>query len=286
MKKKIDCGKKSREEKLMKKSRMIPIIILIAIIMALGILSFGPGASQRIDIVGSTSVQPVAEKLVEEYKISHPDVKINVQGGGSSLGIKTVHDGIADIGMSSKELDSSGKEGISEYEIGKDGIVVAVNVKNNVSDLTKSQLKDIFSGKITNWREVGGNDGEIHIVCREAGSGTLNAFEDIVMGDTKIKSDAIVQSSTEAVKQSVKQDENAIGFVSFAHVSDDVKTLNIGGVTPGNETIADGSYELQRPFLFLVKGNPSGELKKFIDWTGGSEAQKIIEEEKIIKSTE
>ena len=284
--KKIDCGKKSREEKLMKKSRMILIIILIAIIMALGILSFGPGASQRIDIVGSTSVQPVAEKLVEEYKISHPDVKINVQGGGSSLGIKTVHDGIADIGMSSKELDSSGKEGISEYEIGRDGIVVAVNVKNNVSDLTKSQLKDIFSGKITNWREVGGNDGEIHIVCREAGSGTLNAFEDIVMGDTKIKSDAIVQSSTEAVKQSVKQDENAIGFVSFAHVSDDVKTLNIGGVTPGNETIADGSYELQRPFLFLVKGNPSGELKKFIDWTGGSEAQKIIEEEKIIKSTE
>lgn len=286
MKKKIDCGKKSREEKLMKKSRMILIIILIAIIMALGILSFGPGASQRIDIVGSTSVQPIAEKLVEEYKISHPDVKINVQGGGSSLGIKTVHDGIADIGMSSKELDSSGKEGISEYEIGRDGIIVAVNVKNNVSDLTKSQLKDIFSGKITNWREVGGNDGEIHIVCREAGSGTLNAFEDIVMGDTKIKSDAIVQSSTEAVKQSVKQDENAIGFVSFAHVSDDVKTLNIGGVTPGNETIAEGSYELQRPFLFLVKGNPSGELKKFIDWTGGSEAQKIIEEEKIIKSTE
>ena len=277
---------KSREEKLMKKSRMILIIILIAIIMALGILSFGPGASQRIDIVGSTSVQPVAEKLVEEYKINHPDVKLNVQGGGSSLGIKTVHDGIADIGMSSKELDSSGKEGISEYEIGRDGIIVAVNVKNNVSDLTKSQLKDIFSGKITNWREVGGNDGEIHIVCREAGSGTLNAFEDIVMGDTKIKSDAIVQSSTEAVKQSVKQDENAIGFVSFAHVSDDVKTLNIGGVTPGNETIADGSYELQRPFLFLVKGNPSGELKKFIDWTGGSEAQKIIEEEKIIKSTE
>ncbi|WP_407411481.1 phosphate ABC transporter substrate-binding protein [Methanobrevibacter sp.] len=270
----------------MKKSRMILIIILIAIIMVLGILSFGPGASQRIDIVGSTSVQPVAEKLVEEYKINHPDVKINVQGGGSSLGIKTVHDGIADIGMSSKELDSSGKEGISEYEIGKDGIVVAVNVKNNVSDLTKSQLKDIFSGKITNWREVGGNDGEIHIVCREAGSGTLNAFEDIVMGDAKIKRDAIVQSSTEAVKQSVKQDENAIGFVSFAHVSDDVKTLNIGGVTPGNETIADGSYELQRPFLFLVKGNPSGELKKFIDWTGGSEAQKIIEEEKIIKSTE
>lgn len=267
----------------MKINRIIMIIAIVLIIGA-GLQSFVLGGSPRIDIVGSTSVQPVAEKLVEAYQINHKDVKINVQGGGSSLGIKTVHDGIADVGMSSKELDSNGKKGIREYEIGRDGIIVAVNVKNNVSDLTKNQLKDIFSGKITNWKDVGGSDGEIHTVCREAGSGTLNAFEDIVMGDVKIKSDAIVQSSTEAVKQSVKQDENAVGFVSFAHMSDDVKTLSIDGVTPGNETIADGSYELQRPFLFLVKGEPSDELKKFIDWTNGAEAQKVIEEEKIIKS--
>lgn len=268
----------------MKKKRMI-IIIAIILIFSAGLHSFVLGSPQRIDIVGSTSVQPVAEKLVEAYQTSHNDVKLNVQGGGSSLGIKTVHDGIAEIGMSSKELDNSGKQGIEEHEIGKDGIIVAVNAKNNVSDLTKAQLRDIFSGKTTNWKEVGGSDGEIHTICREAGSGTLNAFEDIIMNDTKIKSDAIVQSSTEAVKQSVKQDENAIGFVSFAHMSDDVKTLNIEGVAPSNETIADGSYELQRPFLFLIKEESSGEIKKFIEWTNGAEAKKIIEEEKIIKST-
>lgn len=103
--------------------------------------------------------------------------------------------------------------------------------------------------------------------------------------DTKIKSDAIVQSSTEAVKQAVKQDSNAIGFVSFAHMSNDIKAVSIGGVSPSNDTIADGSYELQRPFLFLVKGTPSGDLKEFIDWVNSSEGQKVLNEEKIIKST-
>lgn len=269
----------------MKRNRIIAILIFFVIIIG-GVLSLGFGGPERIDIVGSTSVQPVAEKLVEEYNINHSDVKINVQGGGSSLGIKTAHEGIADIGMSSKELDDDDKQSLKEYEIGRDGIVLVVNTNNNVSDLTKNQLKDIFSGKITNWKEVGGSDNEIHVVVREAGSGTLNAFEDIVMNDTKIKSDAVVQSSTEAVKQSVKQDENAVGFVSFAHLSSDVNAINVEGISPTNVTIADGSYELQRPFLFVVKGEPTGELKEFIEWTNGPEAQKILESEKIIKLAE
>lgn len=268
----------------MKNEYKIAIIAIILIIIGGTILSSGSGGSERIDIVGSTSVQPVAEKLVEEYKINHPDANINVQGGGSSVGIKSVQDGSADIGTSSKELDDNEKQDLKEYELGKDGIVLAVNANNDVSDLTKDQLKDIFSGKITNWKEVGGNDAEIHVVSREAGSGTLDAFESIVMGETKIKSDAIVQSSTEAVKQSVKQDENAIGFVSFAHMSDDVKSLSVEGIAPSSESIADGSYELQRPFLFLVKGEPSGDLKEFIDWINGPEARKVLDGEKIVKS--
>ena len=258
----------------MKRNRIIASIIFIVIIIG-GMLSLGFGGPERIDIVGSTSVQPVAEKLAEEYGINHSDVKINVP-----------HEGIADIGMSSKELDDSNKQDLKEYEIGRDGIVLVVNANNNVSDLTKDQLKGIFSGKITSWKDVGGSDNKINVVVREAGSGTLDAFEGIVMGDAKIKSDAIVQSSTEAVKQSVKQDENAIGFVSFAHMSNDVNTIKVGGISPTIETIADGSYELQRPFLFLVKGEPTGELKEFIEWTNGAEAQKILESEKIIKLDE
>ena len=135
-----------------------------------------------------------------------------------------------------------------------------------------------------NWNQVGGPDGEIHVITREEGSGTLDAFKSIVLGkDTDIRSDAIVQSSTESVKQSVKQDENAIGFVSFAHMSDDVKALSVDKVNPSIETISDGSYELQRPFLFLVKGTPSKDLKDFIDWVNGEEGQKILSEEKIIR---
>ena len=270
----------------MKNTKKIVIVAIIIVIVAGIALLSGVGSSENIDIVGSTSVQPVAEKLVETYKQTHPDANINVQGGGSSVGIKSAQDGSADIGTSSKELKEDEKQGLTEYNIGQDGIVIAVNNENTVNDLSKDQLKDIFSEKITNWNQVGGQDGEINIITREDGSGTLDAFENIVMGkDTKIKSDAIVQSSTEAVKQAVKQDSNAIGFVSFAHMSNDIKAVSIGGVSPSNDTIADGSYELQRPFLFLVKGTPSGDLKEFIDWVNSSEGQKVLNEEKIIKST-
>ncbi len=268
----------------MKNMKKITLIAIIFIVAGITLLS-GVGSHERIDIVGSTSVQPVVEKLVEDYKKTNPDAHINVQGGGSSVGIKSAQDGIADIGTSSKSLKNDEKQGLTEYTLGQDGIVIAVNSKNPVNDLSKEELKGIFSGKIDNWNQVGGSDGKINVITREAGSGTLDAFESIVMGkDTKMKSDVVVQSSTESVKQSVKQDENAIGFVSFAHITSDVKSLSVEGVSPSTETIADGSYELQRPFLFLIKGSPSGDLKEFIDWINGPNGQKILNEEKIIKS--
>ncbi|MCF0226911.1 MAG: substrate-binding domain-containing protein, partial [Methanobrevibacter sp.] len=126
---------------------------------------------------------------------------------------------------------------------------------------------------------------QINVITREEGSGTLDAFQSIVMGDAKIKDDAVVQSSTEAVKQSVSQDPNAIGFVSFAHMSDDVKACNVNGIAPSNNTIADGTYQLQRPFLFLTNGEPTGDVKDFIDWVMGPEGAKVLAEEKVIKST-
>jgi phosphate transport system substrate-binding protein len=270
----------------MKRNQIIIIAVIVAVIAIAALVLTSGGSGSTINVVGSTSVQPVAEKLAEEYQKTHSDVKINVQGGGSSVGIKSAQDGTAQIGTSSKSLKDDEKQGLEEFTLGQDGIVIAVNTANGVSDLSKDQLKDIFSGKITNWKDVGGADGAIHLVTREEGSGTLDAFEAIVMGkDTKMKSDAVVQSSTEAVKQSVKGDSNAIGFVSYAHMSDDVKALNVGGIAPNDGTIADGTYELQRPFLFLTKGTPTGDVKAFIDWVMGSEGSKILTEEKIVKST-
>ena len=256
------------------KSKYIIGIIVIIVLIAGAVLATGSASSSHIDVVGSTSVQPVAEKLVEVYKESHPDADITVQGGGSSVGIKNANDGTADIGMSSKDVDQSEGPNLVKHELGQDGIVMAVNPSNPVSDLTTEQLQGIFSGEITNWNEVGGSDGEINV----------DAFESIVMGDKELKDDAIVQSSTEAVKQSVSQDPNAIGFVSYAHMSDDVKSLNVNGVAPSDATIADGTYELQRPFLFLTNGEPTGDVKEFIDWVLSDEGSKVLAEEKIVKS--
>lgn len=267
-----------------KNTKRIILVVIIILVLAGAYLAITSGSS-KVEIVGSTSVQPVAEKLVEKYKETHPDAQINVQGGGSSVGIKGAQDGTADIGTSSKALKDNESQGLTQIPLGQDGIVIAVNTQNSVDDLTSDQLKDIFSGKITNWKEVGGSDGTINVIRREDGSGTLDAFESIVMGkDTKIKSDAVVQSSTEAVKQSVKSDKNAIGFVSYAHMSSDVKALKIDGVAPSDDTIADGSYKLQRPFLFLVKGTPNQATQDFLDFVNSSEGQKVLKEEKIVQS--
>lgn len=263
---------------------IIGIIIAIVIIAGAIFLIGGEGTeTTNMDIVGSTSVQPVAEGLAEEYMQSHPQVRINVQGGGSSVGIKSAQDGIADIGTSSKELDENEKEGLTIYEFAKDGIVVAVNNENQINDLTVDQIKAIFSGEITNWSEVGGSDGTINVVTREDGSGTLDAFTDIVMDDeTEIKADAIVQSSTEAVKQSVAQDPNAIGFISYASMSDDVKALAVNGVEVSEDTIADGSYLLQRPFFFIIKGEAQGEIKEFINFVFSLEGEEVIKSENLV----
>ena len=253
-----------------KKNKYLIGIIAIIVIIAGALIISADAGSSKVQVAGSTSVQPVAEKLVEVYKESHPDAQINVQGGGSSVGIKSVEDGSADIGMCSKALDNNSS--LQQYELGKDGIVIAINTQNQVSDLSDEQLQGIFSGKIT-------------VITREEGSGTLDAFESIVMGDSKIKDDAVVQSSTEAVKQSVSQDPNAIGFVSYAHMSDDIKAVNVNGVAPSDATIADGTYELQRPFLFLTNGEPTGETKNFIDWVLSDDGGKVLADEKIIKTS-
>jgi phosphate transport system substrate-binding protein len=258
-------------------------IIIIVIFVILAYLLINPGANyERIDLVGSTSVQPLAEKLAENFTKSHENIRIYVQGGGSGMGIRSTEQNLADIGMSSKELSSNEKDNITEITIGKEGIVIAVSNQNNITDLSIEQIRDIFNGNITNWKDVGGNEGEIHVITREEGSGTRSAFESIVMDDTKIKNDAIVQSSTESVKQSVVSDPKAIGFVSFAHMSDDVKAISVDRVDPSEETIANGEYSLQRPFLFLVKGEPTGIVKEFLDWVKSPEGTKIIENDKII----
>ncbi len=266
---------------------IIGIIVAIIVIVGAYLVLAGGGGQEKITIVGSTSVQPVAEKLATEYMKKNNSVKITVQGGGSAVGIKSVEDGTANIGTSSKSLKANESQGLTQWELGKDGIAIVVNNNNAIKGLTTEQVKGILSGNITNWKEVGGSDGKINVIVREEGSGTRDAVQDIVLGKlpngTKVGfvKDAIVQSSTEAVQQSVAQDTNAIGFISFASVNG-TKALEINNVAVSEATILDGTYKIQRPFLFMVKGEPTGAVKAFIDWVNGPEGQAIIKSEKVV----
>jgi len=266
---------------------IIGIIVAIIVIVGAYFVLAGGSGQEKITIVGSTSVQPVAEKLATEYMNKNSSVKITVQGGGSSVGIKSVQDGTANIGTSSKSLKANESTGLTQYEIGKDGIAIIVSNNNTLTGLTLEQTKGIFNGSITNWKEVGGADAKINIVVREEGSGTRDAVQEIVLGKlangTKVDfvKTAVVQSSTEAVQQAVAQDPNAIGFISFASVKD-TKALQINNVAPSEATVLDGTYKIQRPFLFLIKGDATGAVKAFIDWVNGPEGQAIIKSEKVV----
>jgi len=240
------------------------------------------GLSGTIVIAGSTSVQPLSEELAAAFREKHPDVDISVAGGGSSAGIKAAQEGTAYIGASSRELKPDEKGTVFETLIAKDGIAVVVHPGNAVDALSLDQVRKIFAGEITNWKDVGGSDAAINVYTREEGSGTRGAFEEIVMGeDTKISSKAGVQNSTGAVRTAVAGDPNGIGYISLGSVNKAVKALKIDGVEPSKETVLNGSYRIARPFLYLTKGKPTGLVKAYIDFVLSPEGQKIVEQDFI-----
>lgn len=226
-------------------------------------------------------MQPVAEILAGEYQKQNPGCKIFVQGGGSSAGIRAVIDGISDIGASSREL-AADEKGLHEIVIARDGIAVIVHPELKIKSLNITQLKGIFSGSMRNWREVGGPDHEIIVVTREAGSGTRGAFEELVMDKTPIFQEALVQASTGTVKQTVVNTGYSIGYISLSALDEKMKGIGVNGAAPSVENIRNGSYLLARPFLFLTKNAPAGEVKKFIDFVLDGAGQKIIAEEGLV----
>ncbi|HNZ82812.1 MAG TPA: phosphate ABC transporter substrate-binding protein [Sedimentibacter sp.] len=234
-------------------------------------------------VAGSTSVQPYAEVLAEEYMILNPGTEIDIQGGGSSAGITAATNGTSDIGMSSRELKDKEKS-LNSIEIAKDGLVVIVNPKNPIQDLTLDQVRDIYSASITEWNKLGGTDSKIHVITREEGSGTRSAFEELLMGESEITPKAIVQDSNGSVRLLVADDPNSIGFISMGIVDETVKALSLEGVTATRESILDGSYTLSRPFLFVTLNEPTGQTKHFIDFVLSDEGQKLLSHEGLVPS--
>jgi phosphate transport system substrate-binding protein len=245
----------------------------------------GPKSGTGIIVAGSTSVQPYAEVLAEEFMVLNPGSEVDIQGGGSAAGITAAQSGTADIGMSSRSLKDEEK-GLWYVEIARDGLAVVVNPANPVQGLSPEQVRDIYAATITNWSEVGGPDKKIHVISREEGSGTRSAFTELVMEKAEITPRAIVQDSNGAVRQLVADDPDAIGFISMGLVNDKVKALQLGGIAATRENVENGSYNLSRPFLFVCSGEPSGLSKQFVDFTLSAEGQKILMNEGLIPSSE
>lgn len=202
---------------------------------------------------GSTSMEKVIGALIEQFKTVQPGVTVTYDPTGSGTGVEAAKNGTADIGLASRALKDSEKEGgLTETVIAKDGIAIVVNPANGVEDLTVEQIARIARGEITNWSEVGGGDAEIAFVGREAGSGTRGAFEEITeTADVCVYSQEL--TSTGAVVTAVATTPGAIGYVSLSSVDDTVKALKVAGVAPSEATVLDGTYAIQRPFVFATK---------------------------------
>lgn len=234
--------------------------------------------SGTVSTDGSTSMEKVIGALGEAFMEANDQVKFTYNPTGSSSGIQAVQEGRCDIGLSSRALkDEEKASGLVETVLAYDGIALIVNPGNTVEDLTLEQIADIYTGKITNWSEVGGQDAEIVLIGREAGSGTRSGFEEIVEVKDQCKYRQEL-SSTGDVIATVAQNPGAIGYASLASAKDTVKALKVGGVAPSEETVKDTSYAIQRPFVLATKQDAtlSPAAQAFFDYITSAEANEII----------
>jgi phosphate transport system substrate-binding protein len=252
--------------------RNIYIFMLLTIVI--GLLACG---RSRISITaaGSTAFQPFAEKLADQYMVTHPNINITVQGGGSAVGIQSALSGAAAIGMADLVKLPAEASALQAVMVAQDGVVVVVHPANTATNLTMDQVRDIFSGKIKSWQELDGSNAAITVVSREAGSGTRISFEQIV-GHLALTKDAIIQDSNGTIRETVANDANAIGYLSHGLLNERIKALTINGQSCTNEAIREGLYTLSRPIYLLTKGSPGQEVQEFIEFILSADGQKII----------
>ncbi len=253
------------------------------------------GESDTINQIGSTTVLPIAEKWAEAFHNAHPDVRINVSGGGSGAGIEALINGTADIANSSreitdKEIERARAAGITpvEHTVAYDGIAVVVHPSNPVEALSLEQISDIYVGNITKWSELGVEGmGDIVAVSRDSSSGTYESFKEMAVQihgrdkDRDYGPSVLKQASNEAVKSTVASGRGTIGYIGLGYVDESVKVVGIIGleggdpVMPGAATIKDKSYPIARALYMYTAGEPTGAVKSYLDWGLGPEGQKL-----------
>ncbi|MDR1838327.1 MAG: phosphate ABC transporter substrate-binding protein [Treponema sp.] len=236
------------------------------------------GAPYTVEVGGSTSVTPLMEMFAEEYQKAFSNIKININGTGSGDGINNT--GVLyQIGMSSRELTPAEQgKGLKEVIIAIDGIAVIVNNDNPIVSLSIEQIRDIYTGAVTDWSQVSGGamSGRIAVISREEGSGTRGAFEELVGFQGKLLAGANESTSTGAIKAGIVQNPNAIGYISLGSVDDTIKAMHVGGVVPLNQNVVNGTYKIARPFIVLTGSNLHPESAAFVDWMLSAEGQAIV----------
>ena len=251
--------------------------------LVLSSCSGGRGSEGQIIVNGSTTILPIAEQAAKGFEEANPGIAVLVSGMGSSAGIEAVLTETCDIGTASRDLkpEEQGR-GLVDTPIAFDGIAVIVNPSNPVEGLTLKQLRDIFSGRITNWREVGGEDREIDLVNRDEASGTREAFNKIVMGDdARFDRSAVVLPGTGQVRDVVARSKGAVGYISVGFVearftNTKVKAIPVDGVHPSEETVASREYPIARSLHFFTNGESSGQVADFIEFVLSEEFQNSV----------
>lgn len=242
--------------------------------------------AERIVIEGSTTVLPIAQRCAEEFMDQKNSADISVRGGGSGVGIASLIEGTCDIANSSRAI----KDAELEKAVGKgrnptanviamDGIAVIVNAANPVSELSKEQVKKIYTGKVSDWSDAGGASSKIVVVSRDSASGTFEAFAELALDKQKVRKDALMEASNQAVASVVAKTPGAIGYVGLAYIGSGVKAVKLDGVAPSKSTVVSKQYPLSRPLFMYTDGKPKGTVKEFIDFILGSNGQKLVDEE-------
>lgn len=236
------------------------------------------GQKGVVDIAGGTAHIPVMRDAAKQIMAANPDIRITVAAGGSGVGVQKVGEGIVQIGNTGRALKpvEVEKYGLVTFPFAIDGVAVAVNPANKVAALTKDQIKDIFSGKIENWKEVGGVDAPISLYMREDGSGTRETFENCAMDKGVPTSKASVVNSNGAMKTILGQDPNAIGYLGIGHLDKSIKGVSIDGAAPSQENAKSGEYKVTRLLYMNTKGEPQGLTKAFVEYIFSPAGQAIV----------
>ncbi|MBS3818336.1 PstS family phosphate ABC transporter substrate-binding protein [bacterium] len=258
---------------------------VLAAFLSTGLIAGVYGFSAKnLTVKGSTTVLPIAQSCAEAFMNKHPDINISVQGGGSGVGIASLIDGTCDIADASrlikdKEMQKAKSKGIDPYEnaVAIDGIAVVVHPSNPVDKLTKDQIKDIYTGEISNWKDLGGDNKKIAVVSRDSASGTFEVFGELALDKERVRPDALLQASNQAVAQTVSRTKGAIGYLGLSYLSPRIKAVAVNGVEPTKSNVVDGSYMLARNLFMYTDGAPQGLVKKFIDFVLSEDGQKLAE---------